>query len=81
MISDAKRAPRGTLHLAGCNAISRYEQAQEILSCAARFGFPNFNCIPITTAVYGAIARRPLNAVLDTDKAEKHSASRFASFP
>lgn len=56
---------QGTYHVAGGRAVSWYEFAREIaeeLDVRAEI-------VPISSAEYGALARRPLNAVLDTEKA------------
>ncbi len=80
MISGEKNSPRGILHVAGPNIMSRYEQAEKILDTAATFGFPKASCAAVTTAEFGAAARRPLNAVLDTTKAEGTFGISFRDF-
>lgn len=54
----------GIYHVAGGRAVSWYEFAQEI---AEELGM-RAEIVPISSAEYGALAKRPLNAVLDTTK-------------
>jgi dTDP-4-dehydrorhamnose reductase len=70
------KGPQGLLHLAGSEAMSRFEQAKLSLAEARRQGFldgvPENTLKPILTEQFPTPARRPLNAVLDTSKVKDH---------
>jgi dTDP-4-dehydrorhamnose reductase len=61
----ASAVPWGTYHFAGTGATTWYEFAREIVSVQAEFTHHFPNLVPITTAQFGAPARRPANSELD----------------
>lgn len=60
----------GIYHLAGDAEIDRAAMAQRIFEVSARHGGPVARVVPVKTADYRAPARRPLNARLNSEKAE-----------
>ncbi len=61
----ASASPWGTYHFAGVGATTWYEFAREIVNAQAEFTHHVPTVVPITTAQFGAPARRPANSELD----------------
>lgn len=66
---DATR-PRGLLHYAGGDGMSRAEQARLVLAASRAHGGPDATIKDVPTSAFPTPAQRPLNAVLDIGKAK-----------
>ncbi len=69
MISDGKGVPRGVLHLAGADAMTRDEQARRVMAASRTRGGPYATIVPVPTSAFPTQAARALNAVLDVERA------------
>ena len=65
---DAER-PKGLLHYAGGDAMTRSEQARQVLALSQAMGGPFAAVKDVLTSAFPTPAQRPLNAELSIDKA------------
>ncbi len=69
MTREAHNAPRGLLHLAGADVMSRFEQAQMIMDASRKRGGVYAHIKPVLTRDFPTPAQRPLNATLNSTRA------------
>ena len=72
--------PRGLLHLAGADVMTRAEQARTVMSASAARGGPCARIQPILTREFPTPATRPLNADLDPSLAAARYGIRLGRF-
>lgn len=69
MVAGGSSGPRGVLHLAGADVMTRDEQARRVMAASRARGGPCATINPVPTSAFPTPARRALNAVLDVDRA------------
>ena len=69
MVAGGSAAPRGVLHLAGADAMTRDEQARRVMVASRARGGPYATIEPVPTSAFPTPATRALNAVLDVERA------------
>jgi dTDP-4-dehydrorhamnose reductase len=79
MLNDTDK-PQGLLHLAGYDAMSRFEQAQAILSISQARNGVYATVKPVLTRDFPTPATRPLNAVLDCTRAYERYGITLSDF-
>jgi len=80
MIGDGADRPRGLLHLAGADAMTRDRQAHAVMAASAARGGPAARIVPILTRDLQTPAARPLNAELDPSLAAARYGVRLGPF-
>ncbi len=80
MVAGGPDAPRGVLHLAGADVLTRDEQARRVMAASALRGGPTARINPVPTSAFPTPAKRALNAVLDIERARNRYAIALGSF-
>ncbi len=80
MVANGDGAPRGLLHLAGDDVMTRADQARGILEASRQRGGPFAQVRDILTRDFPTLATRPLNAVLEIGLARSRHGISIGGF-